>query len=116
MTNSMLFSCCCAIIVCLALMAQDKSVLAISNDDSVQQRFARYFEGGQLMRVKRACGADRCSQSRQCGACCRCVDGCIDVCVASVPRGNAEMKEFGIQVTFKIKTSLIDSLLDPIFC
>uniref|UniRef100_A0A183CB83 WAP domain-containing protein n=1 Tax=Globodera pallida TaxID=36090 RepID=A0A183CB83_GLOPA len=75
MTNSMLFSCCCAIIVCLALMAQDKSVLAISNDDSVQQRFARFFEGGQLVRVKRACGTDRCSQDRQCDVCCDCSEG-----------------------------------------
>uniref|UniRef100_A0A914GZU5 Uncharacterized protein n=1 Tax=Globodera rostochiensis TaxID=31243 RepID=A0A914GZU5_GLORO len=79
MTKSLLFSCCCAIIVCLALMAQDKSVLAVSNDGG-EPRIARYFEGGQLMRVKRACGADRCSQSRQCDACCRCVDGfCCEI-------------------------------------
>uniref|UniRef100_A0A183BPU5 C3H1-type domain-containing protein n=1 Tax=Globodera pallida TaxID=36090 RepID=A0A183BPU5_GLOPA len=66
MINSMLFSCCCAIIVCLALMAQDKSVLAVSNDGGVQ-RIARYFEGGQLVRVKRACLEERCSKNRACG-------------------------------------------------
>uniref|UniRef100_A0A183CJL1 SMB domain-containing protein n=1 Tax=Globodera pallida TaxID=36090 RepID=A0A183CJL1_GLOPA len=66
MTKSLLFSCCCAIIVCLALMAQDKSVLAVSNDGGVQ-RIARYFEGGQLVRKKRACLEERCSKNRACG-------------------------------------------------
>ncbi|KAI3413337.1 hypothetical protein GPALN_010833 [Globodera pallida] len=76
MTKSLLFFCCCAIIVCLALMAQDKSVLALSNDGDVP-RLARYFEGGlQLVREKRACpDRARCSEHRQCEACCFCFEG-----------------------------------------
>uniref|UniRef100_A0A183CQL6 Secreted protein n=1 Tax=Globodera pallida TaxID=36090 RepID=A0A183CQL6_GLOPA len=60
MTKSLLFPCWCDIIFCLALMAEDKNVLALSND-GVEPRIARYFEEGKLVRVKRACGEDRCS-------------------------------------------------------
>ncbi|KAI3413333.1 hypothetical protein GPALN_010829 [Globodera pallida] len=66
MIKSLLFFCCCAIIVCLALMAQNKSVLALSNDGG-EPRIARYFEGGQLVRKKRACLEERCSKKRPCG-------------------------------------------------
>ncbi|KAI3419385.1 hypothetical protein GPALN_006630 [Globodera pallida] len=69
-----LFPCWCAIIFCLALMAEDKNVLAVSND-GVEPRIALYFEGGKLVRVKRACGEDRCGYSRQCDVCCACVGG-----------------------------------------
>uniref|UniRef100_A0A914H2H2 Uncharacterized protein n=1 Tax=Globodera rostochiensis TaxID=31243 RepID=A0A914H2H2_GLORO len=73
MTKSLLFSCCCAIIVCLALMAQDKNVLAVSNDGG-EPCIARFFEGAQLVREKRTC-FKRCSQSRQCDAACYCPSG-----------------------------------------
>uniref|UniRef100_A0A183BUT3 Secreted protein n=1 Tax=Globodera pallida TaxID=36090 RepID=A0A183BUT3_GLOPA len=62
MTKSLLFICWCVIVACLALMAEDKSVLALSNDGG-DPRIARYFEGGQLVRLKRACGEHRCSLS-----------------------------------------------------
>uniref|UniRef100_A0A914GYZ6 Uncharacterized protein n=1 Tax=Globodera rostochiensis TaxID=31243 RepID=A0A914GYZ6_GLORO len=73
MTKSLLFSCCCAIIVCLALMAQDKSVLAISNDGG-ESRIARFFEGGESMRVKRACSGQPCSPGT-CDEICNCFKG-----------------------------------------
>uniref|UniRef100_A0A183BJE4 Phospholipid scramblase n=1 Tax=Globodera pallida TaxID=36090 RepID=A0A183BJE4_GLOPA len=72
--RGVLFPCWCAIIFCLALMAEDKNVLAVSND-GVEPRIALYFEGGKLVRVKRACGEDRCGYSRQCDVCCACVGG-----------------------------------------
>ncbi|KAI3407448.1 hypothetical protein GPALN_002246 [Globodera pallida] len=75
MSKLLLFSCCCAV-VCLALMTQHKSdaVPAISKDGG-EPRSARFLEGGQVVRVKRQCGEDRCSRSRQCDTCCACVEG-----------------------------------------
>uniref|UniRef100_A0A183CC99 Activin_recp domain-containing protein n=1 Tax=Globodera pallida TaxID=36090 RepID=A0A183CC99_GLOPA len=66
MTNSMLFSCCCAIIVCLALMAEDKSVLALCNGGGVHQRIARFSEGTQSVREKRACSGQSCRPGLNC--------------------------------------------------
>uniref|UniRef100_A0A914I409 Uncharacterized protein n=1 Tax=Globodera rostochiensis TaxID=31243 RepID=A0A914I409_GLORO len=74
MTKALLFTCCCAILFCLTLMAEDKSVLALGNDAG-EPRIGRYFEGGQFVRVKRACGTARCSYTRQCDSCCACVEG-----------------------------------------
>uniref|UniRef100_A0A914HQX8 Uncharacterized protein n=1 Tax=Globodera rostochiensis TaxID=31243 RepID=A0A914HQX8_GLORO len=57
-------------------MAQDKNVLALSNDGGVHQRIARFFEGGQLVR-EGTCFGLRCRLNRHCGdeTICYCLSG-----------------------------------------